>query len=183
MREIIEKVTNFINENTMLLIGICAFLIIVLIVYLIDNSIKTKKMQKAIKEMDEVEDKVIDSNLNEEVSNENVSDIDDTPVDIHIKDEEVKEEPEFDSISLVDEDKEYEEDTEVDEPVAPTNIDVEINPEDIPSEEIKKEETKEEPKFTNKKSLSEILAKKNSSINNNDADKTLEETTDFSNTF
>lgn len=176
MREIIEKVTNFINENTMLLIGICAFLIIVLIVYLIDNSIKTKKMQKAIKEMDEVEDKVIDSNLNEEV-------LDDTPVDIHIKDEEVKEEPEFDSISLVDEDKEYEEDTEVDEPVAPTNIDVEINPEDIPSEEIKKEETKEEPKFTNKKSLSEILAKKNSSINNNDADKTLEETTDFSNTF
>ena len=176
MREIIEKVTNFINENTMLLIGICAFLIIVLIVYLIDNSIKTKKMQKAIKEMDEVEDKVIDSNLNEEVP-------DDTPVDIHIKDEEVKEEPEFDSISLVDEDKEYEEDTEVDEPVAPTNIDVEINPEDIPSEEIKKEETKEEPKFTNKKSLSEILAKKNSSINNNDADKTLEETTDFSNTF
>ena len=176
MKEIIEKVTNFINENTMLLIGICAFLIIVLIVYLIDNSIKTKKMQKAIKEMDEVEDKVIDSNLDEEVS-------DDTPVYIHIKDEEVKEEPKFDSISLVDEDKEYEEETEIDEPVAPTNIDVEINPEDIPSEEIKKEEKTEEPKFTNKKSLSEILAKKNNYINNNDADKTLEETTDFSNTF
>ena len=178
MKEIIEKVTNFINENTMLLIGICAFLIIVLIIYLIDNSIKTKKMQKAIKEMDEVEDKVIDSNLNEDVPE------DDTPVDIHIKDEEVTEsEPEFDSISLVDEDKEYEEETEVDEPVTPTNIDVEINPKDIPSKEITKEEKPEETKFTNKKSLSEILAKKKETINNNDADKTLEETTDFSNTF
>ena len=163
MKEIIEKVTNFINENTMLLIGICAFLIIVLIVYLIDNSIKTKKMQKAIKEMDEVEDKVIDSNLNEEVSS-----VDDTPVDIHIKDEEPENEPEFDSISLVDEDKEYEdesnEETEVDEPVAPQ---VEITPEDIPSEEIKVEEKPEDSKFTNKKSLSEILAKKKETINNN----------------
>jgi uncharacterized membrane protein YqhA len=66
MKEIIEKVTNFINENTMLLIGICAFLIVVLIIYLIDNSIKTKKMQKAIKEMDEAEDNIISSNLDEE---------------------------------------------------------------------------------------------------------------------
>ena len=177
MKEIIEKVTNFINENTMLLIGICAFLIIVLIVYLIDNSIKTRKTQKAIKEMDEVEDKVIDSNLNDEVPE------DDTPVDIHIKDEEKETEPEFDSISLVDEDKEYEEETEVDEPVAPSNVQEEIKSEDIPSEEIKVEEKPEESKFTNKKSLSEILAKKKETINNNDADKTLEETTDFSNTF
>ena len=48
MKDIIVKVTNFVNENTILLIGICAFLILVLIVYLIDNSIKTKKMQKAL---------------------------------------------------------------------------------------------------------------------------------------
>ena len=42
MKETLVKVTNFVNENTMLLIGICAFLILVLIIYLIDNSIKTK---------------------------------------------------------------------------------------------------------------------------------------------
>ena len=158
MKDIITKATNFINENTMLLIGICAFLIIALIIYLIDNSIKTKKIQKALTEMDQTEDKVIESSELEE-KNESV--------------EPVKEETKFDSISLVDEKVEPKEEVKVETPVEPT---VEVNtPEEVSTPTI--EEKVEEPKFTNKKSLSEILSKKKESININDTDKTLEETT------
>ena len=164
MKDIITKATNFINENTMLLIGICAFLIIALIIYLIDNSIKTKKMQKALTEMDQTEDKVIESSELEE-KNESV--------------EPVKEETKFDSISLVDEKVEPKEEVKVETPVEPT---AEVNtPEEVSTPTI--EEKVEEPKFTNKKSLSEILSKKKESININDTDKTLEETTEFNNTF
>ena len=46
MSKFIDNVMNFINENTTLLIIICVFLIFVLIAYLIDNSIKTKKLAK-----------------------------------------------------------------------------------------------------------------------------------------
>lgn len=46
MNEFLEKAMLFINENTMLLIGICIFLILVLIGYLIDNAIKTRKLEK-----------------------------------------------------------------------------------------------------------------------------------------
>ena len=163
MKDIITKATNFINENTMLLIGICAFLIIALIIYLIDNSIKTKKMQKALTEMDQTEDKVIESSELEE-KNESV--------------EPVKEETKFDSISLVDEKVEPKEEVKVETSVEPT---VEVTPEEVSTPTI--EEKVEEPKFTNKKSLSEILSKKKESININDTDKTLEETTEFNNTF
>lgn len=46
MDKILETIMNFINENTTPLIIICVFLIFVLIGYLIDNSIKTKKLEK-----------------------------------------------------------------------------------------------------------------------------------------
>ena len=46
MNKFLETIMNFINENTPLLIIICVFLIFVLIGYLIDNSIKTRKMEK-----------------------------------------------------------------------------------------------------------------------------------------
>ena len=49
MDKILETVMNFINENTTLLIIICVFLIFVLIGYLIDNSIKTRKLEKQMK--------------------------------------------------------------------------------------------------------------------------------------
>ena len=178
MKEIITKVTNFVNENTMLLIGICAFLILVLIVYLIDNSIKTKKMQKAIKEMDETEKDIINSGINEETPKDAV-------VEFDIKtDEEIKNEPQFDSISLVDEEDEYKEEVkqpEVTAPVEETRVEIETKEETpvVPEVETKVEDNK----FTNKKSLSEILSKKKESINKNDIEKTLDETTDFNNTF
>ncbi len=46
MDKILEKIMNFINENTMLLIIICIFLIIILVIYLIDNTIKSKKLEQ-----------------------------------------------------------------------------------------------------------------------------------------
>lgn len=49
MSEILNNVMKFINENTYLLIGICVFLILVLIGYLIDNSVKSKKVRKDVK--------------------------------------------------------------------------------------------------------------------------------------
>ena len=169
MKDIIVKVTNFVNENTILLIGICAFLILVLIVYLIDNSIKTKKMQKALKEMDAVEDKIVEDK--KELQN-------DAEINVEIKQDE--DEPTFDSISLINEEDTKEEsniDEEVEE-VKPINSE---NP--IVEEPVETNVPKEEKLFTNKKSLSEILSKKKESINENDADKTLEETTEFNNTF
>lgn len=46
MNETLENIMIFINENTNILIGICVFLIFVLVCYLIDNSIKSRKAKK-----------------------------------------------------------------------------------------------------------------------------------------
>ena len=49
MNKILDTVMTFINENTNILIGVCIFLIFVLIGYLIDNSVKSKRVRKDIK--------------------------------------------------------------------------------------------------------------------------------------
>lgn len=49
MSELLNNIMKFINDNTYLLIGICVFLILVLIGYLIDNSVKSKKVRKDVK--------------------------------------------------------------------------------------------------------------------------------------
>lgn len=67
MDKFLETVMNFINENTTLLIIICVFLIFVLIGYLIDNSIKTKKLEKQM--LNEENDKP-DNNV--EINNESI---------------------------------------------------------------------------------------------------------------
>lgn len=51
MNQTLEKIMTFINENTNILIGICLFLIFVLIGYLIDNSIKSRKAKKEFKKL------------------------------------------------------------------------------------------------------------------------------------
>lgn len=51
MNETLEKIMVFINENTNILIGICLFLIFVLVGYLIDNSIKSRKAKKEFKKL------------------------------------------------------------------------------------------------------------------------------------
>lgn len=175
MKETIEKVTNFVNENTILLIGICAFLILVLIVYLIDNSIKTKKMQKALKEMDASEDKVVENNIENKPK--------DAVVEFDIKNDNSEEDVTFDSISLINEEetdnKESVNTVETSEP----KVEEKTVEEPVVEQKTEENTSKEENKFTNKKSLTEILNKKKESINENATDKTLEETTDFNNTF
>lgn len=49
MNETLNNIMKFINDNTYLLIGICVFLILVLVGYLIDNSVKSKKIRKDVK--------------------------------------------------------------------------------------------------------------------------------------
>ena len=65
MNEVMKNVMTFINEHTLLLIGICVFLILVLIGYLIDNSVKSKRIRKDIKNKDQVP-----TNIKEEIIRE-----------------------------------------------------------------------------------------------------------------
>ena len=58
MNETLNNIMKFINDNTYLLIGICVFLILVLIGYLIDNSVKSKRVRKDIKNKEFVEMKI-----------------------------------------------------------------------------------------------------------------------------
>ncbi len=71
MSQFFEKIMIFINENTFLLIGICVFLILVLIGYLIDNSVKSKRVRKDIKNKDQVPEN-IKNEIIKEAMNENV---------------------------------------------------------------------------------------------------------------
>lgn len=70
MNDILQKVMTFINENTYLLIGICVFLILVLIGYLIDNSVKSKRVRKDIKNKDQVPEEIKNEIIKEAI-NEN----------------------------------------------------------------------------------------------------------------
>ena len=87
MNDTLENVMVFINENTNILIGICLFLILVLVAYLIDNSIKTRKIKKSLKsnnlvnvnKMVEVKpvkienNNTLKSNVEETLTNENIN--------------------------------------------------------------------------------------------------------------
>ena len=66
---ILKSLMSFINENTVLLICICVFMIFVLIGYLIDNNIKKKNVIKNDKidtEDSQPESEIIQNNTNEE---------------------------------------------------------------------------------------------------------------------
>ena len=60
MNETLQNIMLFINNNTLLLIGICVFLILVLVGYLIDNSVKSKRVRKDIKNPDQVPENIKD---------------------------------------------------------------------------------------------------------------------------
>lgn len=108
MDKILEMIMNFINENTTLLIIICVFLIFVLIGYLIDNSIKTKKMAKKITETSTVETPItplekeelaeepLKENVVTEVSNVEPSIVESEVNEIKV-DEQVEKEPTLDT--------------------------------------------------------------------------------------
>lgn len=65
MNETLQTIMTFINEHTLLLIGICVFLILVLIGYLIDNSVKSKRVRNDIKNKDQVPKNIKDEIIKE----------------------------------------------------------------------------------------------------------------------
>lgn len=191
MEQILEKVMNFINENTMLLIIICIFLIVILVIYLIDNTIKSKRLEQmeAEKKANPEEPTVIDNPIPEaapvvpEVA-ETV--IEATPVveepvveptvEAPVEDVTIPEVPE---VPAIDE-------TPVVEPVVDSNIDDLLNKdysannavvENIPQEALA-EPVVEAPKskYNNDKKLSDIFGKKKEV----EAPKKIETTQDFS---
>lgn len=84
--EILENVMTFINENTNILIGICIFLIFVLIGYLIDNSVKSKRVRKNIKNKDQVPENIKKDIIEEAIDKKEVN-----PIELEdIKDAEEK---------------------------------------------------------------------------------------------
>lgn len=107
MDKILETIMNFINENTTLLIIICVFLIFVLIGYLIDNSIKTKRLERQMSEevpsspepevidtpIEEKKEEVVEETKVEEPVVEEVPVIEETPVpEVEVPTEEVENE-------------------------------------------------------------------------------------------
>ena len=172
MEQFLEKVMNFINENTMLLILICIFLIIVLVIYLIDNSIKTKRLEQEelAKKNNPETPTVLNSNPDVIPVEENKEE---TPVvqETEVKEpetvteSEVKEEPPVVPIEEIKEEVETPVETATD-----INIDDLLNKDYSANNEVVNnmpEAVVEEPKmdvtkikYTNDKKLSDIFGKK-----------------------
>ena len=102
MNETLQKIMEFINNNTLLLIGICVFLILVLIGYLIDNSVKSKRVRNDIKNADQVPESIKNEIIKEAeeakeiVMPEVVPEVEATPEvenNVEIPQEAIKEEP------------------------------------------------------------------------------------------
>ena len=196
MNNVLQNIMYFINDNTILLICICGFLILVLIGYLIDSSIKARNLEKSISLTNK-------NNINTETDkfyNQTKEENGDIPVKENIEDskeefpkqEEIKEEPK----EIIE--TKVEKPEEVKNEVLPDFIEQKPIEETKPQEEVVKVE---EPKNNNKK-LSEILGGINKNtetkIEDNSADneldrimkkldsnkdRTLDETTDFNNMF
>lgn len=117
MDKILETIMNFINENTTLLIIICIFLIFVLIGYLIDNSIKTKRLEKQMSEEEPTFD-------NKEVLDEAIEPkVEEVPVEAPVVEEpvvETKAEPEVETPEPTVE-------PEIEQPVAPVVEEPEVD--------------------------------------------------------
>lgn len=56
MNDVLETIMSFINENTTTLIIICIFLIVVLLIYLVETSIRSKRIEKR-KEIENIKTK------------------------------------------------------------------------------------------------------------------------------
>lgn len=188
MEQILEKVMNFINENTMLLIIICIFLIVILVIYLIDNTIKSKRLEKEMLEQKEApeEPKVLENNIPEEKPVEAPTvtpEVTPAPVVEEVAEEvptvapvieETVEEPKVEEVPV--ELPTY--DSNIEELL---NKDYSANNEIVNNMPVKPEEpaveVKEEPKtkYTNDKKLSDIFGKKEESVS-----KKIETTQDFS---
>ena len=183
MNRVLENVMIFINENTNILIGICLFLIFVLIGYLIDNSIKSRRARKDFKKSQSSEEIPVQINteltdprediinLTSEANKNLFEDVVSTPkVDIDLEQtyvEDAEESPIKEDESTIEnvvpkeEDKPNEDvETEID------NLNGVVEAIDSVNIDIDKEEQKEENEdviYKNDKKLSEILF---SDINN-----------------
>lgn len=151
MNDAIESIMSFINENTTILICICLFLIVVLVIYLIETSIKSKKIDKKIEEESQkTKDLVEQHNL--ELQKEKEMKETNKKFEDAIINEEVKE------INLVAEDLEKKEDSNIfpSEPEVISPLNVSSEPEIA---EINKEESNKEVDvlYKDDKKLSEIL--------------------------
>lgn len=86
MNEILDTVMTFINENTNILIGICVFLILVLIGYLIDNSVKSKRVRKDIKNKDQVPENIKKDIIEEAIDKKEVNKVENAELDKKFED-------------------------------------------------------------------------------------------------
>lgn len=86
MNEILDTVMTFINENTNILIGICIFLILVLIGYLIDNSVKSKRVRKDIKNKDQVPENIKKDIIEEAIDKKEVNKVENAELDKKFED-------------------------------------------------------------------------------------------------
>ena len=183
MEKYLEKIMNFINENTMLLIIICIFLIVILVIYLIDNTIKSKKLEKAeLENKGNEEPKVLNNSIPEEEvpAVEEVAPV--VPEVVPVVEEKVETtvvEPTVEPVTNV-------EPTEVENaPIVDTSIEELLNkdyssnntvvdniPEEVVSTPI---EEKPKNKYSNDKKLSDIFGKKEEKVESK-----IENTKDFS---
>ena len=134
MNDVFNNVMTFINKNTYLLIGICVFLILVLIGYLIDNSVKSKRVRKDIKNKDQVPENIkedIIKEANEKKEKElNVQIEEPKKEDIINQNMEVNEENSplnLDASLSIDKPLNLEKDPSLDDVNSPLNIDNNIN--------------------------------------------------------
>ena len=188
MEQILEKVMNFINENTMLLIIICIFLIVILVIYLIDNTIKSKRLEKEMLEQKETpeEPKVLETNIPEEKP-EVVPTVTPEVTPAPVAEEVAEEVPTVAPVIEETVEEPKVEEVPVELPTYDSNIeellnkDYSANNEIVNNMPVKPEEpaveVKEEPKtkYTNDKKLSDIFGKKEEPVS-----KKIETTQDFS---
>ncbi len=177
MEQILEKVMNFINENTMLLIIICIFLIVILVIYLIDNTIKSKRLEKeelANNTNNTPEPKVLDAAIPEEEAApvvENVAPVVEEAAPVVPEETPVVEEPKVE-VPV--------EPVVTTTPVVDNSIEELLNKDYTANNEIvnsiPNEPVVEPPKskYTNDKKLSDIFGKKE------EAPKKIDSTQDFS---
>ena len=184
MEKYLEKIMNFINENTMLLIIICIFLIVILVIYLIDNTIKSKKIEKAeLENKGNEEPKVLNNSIpKEEVpAVEEVAPV--VPEVVPVVEEKVETtvvEPAVEEPSVTVEEPKAETspivDTSIEELLnkdySSNNTVVDNIPEEVVSTPI---EEKPKNKYSNDKKLSDIFGKKEEKVESK-----IENTKDFS---
>ncbi len=157
MNDVIDNVMTFINENTTILIIICVFLIVVLVVYLIENAIKSSSVNKKI----ENDKKKIEEKIKIEENVPKTSKFEDAVVEDSPKVEEIFNEIPVDAI---DEPKETEEEKNY-VPIENLNEDSSLDNTILDMDKIiAKEETNAKEKdnsvdvlYKNDKKLSEIL--------------------------